>query len=110
MTQAQQMRSEGFRASLEVRGFSVSICGQSVKALFSSVDPEDIQTRMDDNSREMSWVHVHQEDYVKLVRGLRRKVEVGDIFEDEAHRYRVTKIEDVRAHVDVRFLCEESEL
>lgn len=104
------MRSEGFRASLESRGFSVSICGQSVKALFNSVAPEDIETKMDDSNREMSWVHVHREDYAKLVSRLGRKVEVGDIFEDEANRYRVTKISDIRAYVDVRFLCEESEL
>lgn len=104
------MRSEGFRASLEVRGFSVSICGQSVKALVSSVDPEDIETKMDDSSREMSWVHVHREDFTKLVSRLGRKVEVGDIFEDEIHRYRVTKIKDIRAYVDVWFLCEVSDL
>lgn len=104
------MRSEGFRSSLEERGLPVSICGQSAQALFNNAEPEDLATKMDDGSREMCWLHLHREDVAKLVCRLGRKIEKGDIFTDETQRLRVTDIKDIRAYVDVWFLCEVSDL
>jgi hypothetical protein len=110
MSPALEIRSEGFRASLEVRGFPVSIDGQSVRVVKSSdVEADDLRVKMEDSGRQMCWLHVLREDFQGFIFRLGRKVEVGDELRDGQTYYRVTQVKDVKAYPDVRLMCEEYE-
>jgi hypothetical protein len=108
MTEAQQLRTEGFRASLGVRGIRVRVGNLPwVSALMDTQPPQSGQYVQGEADRASGILAVLRED---LTAAGYTGPTIGQAFEQEGGvLHRVTEVRDVPIDIAVRFPVETSQ-